>query len=61
MWVSQGAADQHIRWIRKLGLGFLLAGVFVPFELLVVSAMVGTGVYICIRFVLYLRQRLSAL
>lgn len=49
-----------MRWLRRLGLGLLLAGVFIPFDLLVISAAIGTGVYICIRFVLYLRQKVSA-
>ena len=40
-------------------MGFLLAGVFIPFDLLVVILVVGTGVYICIKVILYLRQRLA--
>jgi hypothetical protein len=52
--------DEQVRWLRRLGLGLLLAGVFIPFDLLVISAIIGTGVYICIQFVLYLRHRESA-
>lgn len=40
-------------------MGFLLTGVLLPFDLLAALAVLGAGVYICIRIVLYMRQRLA--
>jgi hypothetical protein len=37
----------------------LLAGVFIPFDLLAIILVFGAGVYICIKVILYLRQRLA--
>ena len=42
-----------------MGMGFLLAGVFIPFDLLVIILISGAGVYICIKVILYLRQTLA--
>lgn len=37
-------------------MGFLLAGVFIPFDLLAAVIVAGIGVYICVKAILYLRQ-----
>ncbi|PSS18624.1 hypothetical protein M430DRAFT_35096 [Amorphotheca resinae ATCC 22711] len=52
-------SDQQMLWFRKVGMGFLLAAIFVPFDLLVIVAVLGAGVYICIRVVLSLCRRMN--
>ncbi|KAE8451233.1 hypothetical protein EG329_004397 [Mollisiaceae sp. DMI_Dod_QoI] len=52
-------SDANLRWFRRMGMGFLLAGVCVPFDLLVIMVVLGAGVFISIRTVLYLRDRLA--
>jgi hypothetical protein len=51
--------DHQLQWARKLGMGFLLAAVFVPFDLLATLLVMGTGVYCCIKVILYARHRLT--
>lgn len=60
MSARERTAEEQVRWARRLGLGLLLAGVFIPFDLLVMLGIFGTGVYICVRFALYLRARLTS-
>jgi hypothetical protein len=59
MFAGTNISDDHLRWSRNLGMGFLLAGVFFPIDLLAVIAVLGAAVYICIRVFLYVRQRLA--
>jgi hypothetical protein len=40
-------------------MGLLLAGVFVPLDLLALVVVLVAGVYFCIRAIVYLRQRLA--
>lgn len=40
-------------------MGFLLASIFVPLDLMAVVVALGVGVYICISAILYLRQWLA--
>ena len=50
-------SDSQLRWARKLGMGCLLAGIFVPLDLLAALLGAGIGVYCCIKVFLYLRHR----
>jgi hypothetical protein len=59
MFAGTQISDSQLRWARRLGMGFLLAGVFIPFDLLAIILVFGAGVYICIKVILYLRQRLA--
>ncbi|KAE9379235.1 hypothetical protein N431DRAFT_154723 [Stipitochalara longipes BDJ] len=59
MFVGNTLSNNKLRYLRKVGLGFLLAGVFVPLDLLTLVVVGAAGVYFCIRAVEYLRQRLA--
>ena len=56
MLVGNPLSDDRLRSLRRMGLGFLLAGVFLPLDLLAVVVIVTAGVYFCIQ---YMRQRLA--
>jgi len=51
---------EQLRWFRRLGMGFLFTVVLVPFDLIVLMAVLGAGVYICLHVLLYLRQSLAS-
>jgi hypothetical protein len=59
MFIGNTISDVKLRYLRRVGVGFLLAGVFVPFDLLAVMVVLGAGVYICFTAFLYLHQRLA--
>jgi hypothetical protein len=51
MFVGDNLPDDSIRYLRRLGLGFLLATVFLPLDLLALVLVGAGGVYFCIRAV----------
>jgi len=57
--VENHVAEANLRWLRRTGIGILFAGMFVPFDLVVILAVLGVGLYLSIRAVLYLRDRLA--
>lgn len=59
MYDGSTLSDAKLRYLRTVGLGFLLAGVFVPLDLLALVVVLGGGVYFCIRAIVYLRQKLA--
>ncbi|KAL2074390.1 hypothetical protein VTL71DRAFT_8168 [Oculimacula yallundae] len=44
-------ADANVQWLRKMGMGLLLAAVFIPLDLLAFMAVLGAGLYILLRTV----------
>jgi hypothetical protein len=59
MSVGNTLSDAKLRYLRRVGLGFLLAGVFVPLDLLALVMVLVAGVYFCIMAIVYLRERLA--
>jgi hypothetical protein len=59
MFVGNTLSNVNRQNLRRVGLGFLLAGVFVPLDLLALVVVLVAGVYFCIRAIMYLRQRLA--
>lgn len=57
MSVGNAPSDETLRRLRKVGMGILLAAIFVPFDLVVVMALFGAGVYTCMKALVYFRQR----
>lgn len=53
---ANASSDDHFSILRRLGMGLLFACVFVPSDLLGFVVVLASGVYICIRAALYLRQ-----
>lgn len=49
-------SDQQLQWLRRVGMVILLLGVFVPFDLLAILALLLVGGYFCIRMGVYLRR-----
>jgi hypothetical protein len=57
MFAGSKLSDANLRWMRKVGMGFLLAGVFLPFDLLILAVILAAGLYICTSTGFYVRQR----
>jgi hypothetical protein len=57
MFAGNKLSDANLRWMRRVGMGFFLAGVFLPLTLVVLVVSLAAGVYICITAGLYVRQR----
>lgn len=53
-------SDAELQWFRRMGMGFLLAGVFLPFGLLAVLAVLGAGLYVCTRIAMYFHRIIRA-
>ncbi|RDW71298.1 hypothetical protein BP6252_07861 [Coleophoma cylindrospora] len=41
--------DTQLQWLRKVGMGFLFAGVLFPLDVLAITMFLMAGLYICIR------------
>jgi hypothetical protein len=59
MFVENTLSDVRLRYLRRVGMGLLLVGVFVPLDLLALMVVLVAGVYFCVRAIVYLRQRLA--
>ena len=56
MYVGKQLSDDKLRYLRRMGLAFLLAGVFLPLDILTVVVVSIAGVYFCVQ---YVRQRMA--
>lgn len=44
-------SDIHLLWLRRLGMGFLLAAIFIPYNLLLAMGLMGALIYVGMRMV----------
>jgi len=57
--MGKDVSDTQMQMLRRVGMGVLLAGVFVPFDLLAFMVILGAGVHTCVRVVMYLRHAMA--